>query len=405
MKLPFRRERDRSRGQALVEMAIILPVLVMLLLLAVDFGRVFFGWIALTNASRIGANEVAKNPTPWAAGDTNDLFYERMSQDLAAINCVIPDYDGDGNTNETDGEAELIEDLQAASAPAVQPVFIENAEDAADPYQVGDEVSVTLHCDFGFLTPLVGNIVGDPLTITATSTFMIFGGEINGIPIPPDPVPAGCIGTDIEVPDLTGMTVQQARDTWTSKGFTGSFTPSSGSDTNVVTDQTTSPSAEPGDCLLYTASVSVAHQLPDTECDTDESQVPITIGLTVGEARAAWTGAGFTGGFVPLTGSDSDIVDGFDITPDDVGEGDCAVLTSQVNVDHTPGSTPTDCTMTQILGNTIAQAEAAYRTRGFTGTFTYNPTNKPNWVVKTQNLIGGQTYACTANLHVQLEAP
>ncbi len=42
---------------------------------------------------------------------------------------------------------------------------------------------------------------------------------------------------------------------------------------------------------------------------------------------------------------------------------------------------------------------------GFTGAFTYNPTNKPTWVVKTQNLIGGQSYACTADLQVHLQAP
>ena len=51
MKLPFRRHRKISRGQALVEFAFILPILVLLLLLAVDFGRVFFGWVALNNAT------------------------------------------------------------------------------------------------------------------------------------------------------------------------------------------------------------------------------------------------------------------------------------------------------------------------------------------------------------------
>ena len=52
------------RGQALVEMAIILPVLVLLLLLAVDFGRVFFGWIALNNASSHRREQSRPLPDP-----------------------------------------------------------------------------------------------------------------------------------------------------------------------------------------------------------------------------------------------------------------------------------------------------------------------------------------------------
>lgn len=407
MRLPLlRRRRTKvSRGQALIEMAVILPVLVLLLLLAIDFGRVFFGWVALNNAARIGANEAAKNPTPWAAGSTNDLFYERIARDLAAINCTIPDYDGDGDTNETNGHAELVEDLEAAGAPAVQPEWIENADDPADPHQVGDEVRVTLHCDFGFLTPLVGNIVGDPLTITATSTFMIFGGEINGIPVPPDPVPAGCIGTDLEVPNLVGMTVQQARDAWTGAGFTGSFTPSTGSADNIVTAQVTSPSASPGDCLVYTASVSVSHKVPD-DCADDETLVPLMIGLTVQQARSAWTGAGFTGGFVPLTGSDTNVVDDFTITPDNVPEGECALLTSQVNVSHSSGPVPPgQCTMPQLLGmQAVPNGQSAYTTAGFTGTFNYSP-NQPTWLVNSQDLVGGQPYACTANVSVQVKKP
>jgi TadE-like protein len=45
-------QRPRSkRGQALVEAALVLPVLIMLLLLAIDFGRIFFTSIDLRNAA------------------------------------------------------------------------------------------------------------------------------------------------------------------------------------------------------------------------------------------------------------------------------------------------------------------------------------------------------------------
>jgi hypothetical protein len=402
MKLPIStRSRGASRGQALVEMAIMLPILILLLLLAVDMGRVFFGWIAINNATRIGANEAAKNPTPWSQGLPDDLFYERMAHDLESIDCSIPDYDADGRTSDTNGYAELLQDLKAAPTPVVQPQFINNADDPNDPYEVGDEVTVNIDCNFGFLTPLVGNIVGDPLKISATSTFMVFGGEIAGIPVPPDPVPAGCIGTDAEVPNLVGSTLVDARNLWTAAGFTGTFNPASGTDTDIVLTQTTSPSSSAGDCLIYTANVTVTHK--DPTCGPTEAPVPNLVSLTVASARSLWSSSGFSGGFTPLTGSDSDIVTGQATNPVKA-VGECAPLTTQVNVSHTTSSGGT-CTMVQVLGYTIAQAQGAYTTQGFTGSFSYNPTNKPTWVVKNQNLIGGQTYACTASLQVQLEKP
>ena len=65
MTLPFRRRHSNARGQALVEMAIMLPVLILLLMLAIDFGRVFFGWVGLNNAVRIAAIEAGFNPQGW----------------------------------------------------------------------------------------------------------------------------------------------------------------------------------------------------------------------------------------------------------------------------------------------------------------------------------------------------
>src|SRR6185437_10682149 len=58
----------RARGQSLVEFALILPVLLLLTLIAVDFGRVYLGWINLQNMARIAADFGANN----ADGDWSD---------------------------------------------------------------------------------------------------------------------------------------------------------------------------------------------------------------------------------------------------------------------------------------------------------------------------------------------
>jgi hypothetical protein len=45
----------RERGQSIIEAAIVLPILLLLVAAAVDFGRVFDAYIVLTNAVREGA--------------------------------------------------------------------------------------------------------------------------------------------------------------------------------------------------------------------------------------------------------------------------------------------------------------------------------------------------------------
>jgi Flp pilus assembly protein TadG len=52
----LRRRRRASRGQSLVEFALLTPVLVMILALAADFGRAFTAYIAISSAAREGAS-------------------------------------------------------------------------------------------------------------------------------------------------------------------------------------------------------------------------------------------------------------------------------------------------------------------------------------------------------------
>ena len=60
----------RQRGAALVEMAIILPVLLVLLLGVIDLGRIFYAYEALANATREGARYCALHPGNQAGTQT-----------------------------------------------------------------------------------------------------------------------------------------------------------------------------------------------------------------------------------------------------------------------------------------------------------------------------------------------
>ncbi len=60
--------RRVPRGQALVELALIAPVLSLLLVGAIDLGRVWQSQITIENAAREGAMEGMFKPTSFSAG-------------------------------------------------------------------------------------------------------------------------------------------------------------------------------------------------------------------------------------------------------------------------------------------------------------------------------------------------
>lgn len=53
----------RSRGQSLIEFALVLPLLLVLIISAIEIGRLFFTKIVITNAAREGAYYYAVNPS------------------------------------------------------------------------------------------------------------------------------------------------------------------------------------------------------------------------------------------------------------------------------------------------------------------------------------------------------
>src|SRR5262245_23467788 len=92
----FSRKRHRSRGQSLVELSLFLPVVLLILLFALDFGRVFLGWITVNNVARIGANYATIHPTAWQAPDDTvkqsqrDRYQELMQADAQIAGCDLP---------------------------------------------------------------------------------------------------------------------------------------------------------------------------------------------------------------------------------------------------------------------------------------------------------------------------
>lgn len=177
MKL-FRRPLDRParRGQGMVEFALVLPLLALLLVMAVDFGRVFFGWIALQNATRIAADTAAQRANAWPSADGateigwRDDYETFITKDLQSANCEYPTPHPDPTfTNMNAGEP----------------------DDEGD-HDFGDLATVRLECEFQLITPLAQNIIGGPVQLAAESTFAINGLVVVGVPDPPPPPPEPC---------------------------------------------------------------------------------------------------------------------------------------------------------------------------------------------------------------------
>jgi hypothetical protein len=348
------------RGQGLVEFAIILPILVLFLLLTIDFGRVFFGWVGLQNAARIGANYAAQYPTAnWGnPSDPRRQEYEsQLDADAAAINCA-----------------------PVSAWPT--PGFPEGTGP-------GDDAVVSLECDFSFITPLVGGIVGEPLRIAAEATFPIRYGLL-GSPSGPPPDPEDPCA---QVPNVVGGTVAEARDAWRDRGFTGGFIPVTGFDDDTVTDQRTAPPSEPEtECIPLTSTITVESGTAEG-CASGELVVPLVEGRTVGEARTLWNDKGFTGGFSP-SGQNSQQV--LDQSPE---QGTCQPETASMTVVFGPPPPPPQCTAPDFVGKSTSEAPGLWSIAEFTGEITYR--SPPPFVVRRQSLVAGRKYDCTASVELR----
>jgi len=78
LKNTLRRKISESRGQALVEMALVLPLLLMLLWGVVEFGRIGHAYLVVTHAAREGARV-------GVVGASNDDIEEVVMQRAASL--------------------------------------------------------------------------------------------------------------------------------------------------------------------------------------------------------------------------------------------------------------------------------------------------------------------------------
>jgi PKD repeat protein len=138
----------------MVEFALVLPVLLLILLLSIDFGRVFLGWVTLNNAARIAANYAASFSAGGPGLTTAQLTDYRtlVVNETNGIDCAMP-------------------------SPSLIPPPSYNPS----PPMVGGQATVNLSCRFDFITPLIGDMFPGGLQVGASSDFPIRSGVLANI--------------------------------------------------------------------------------------------------------------------------------------------------------------------------------------------------------------------------------
>jgi PKD repeat protein len=145
-----RPKKVRSRGQSLTEFALLLPVLLLLVLGALDLGRVFLGWVNLQQVTRVAAGFAADNALAWPAD--KDRYLERLKAEATLINCELP-------PDEDDWLPQYGSDIS-----------------------LGQHVTVKIDCEFELITPIVSQLLGTSITASASTTYPIRDGIVGDIP-------------------------------------------------------------------------------------------------------------------------------------------------------------------------------------------------------------------------------
>jgi len=252
----------KSRGQSLVELALVVPILLLLFAGAADFGRVFYAYVAIENAAKEGAlygSRAAQcvDNTFQGCGGANNVTW-RVQSELA----------GQGIRN-PDGAA-LIPAIACISGGTNVPV---SECDSGDVYEVG----VTY--EFELLTPILGAVIGD-LDLVAVARAAVLN---DAAAVGPNPIMPG-----ISVDKFVSTVGADNGAEIVAKCLAGQDTLGGGYYRSPCKDSST---AEPNDFLTleYETGVSISYRIVVRNSGT----VPLT-GVAVSDSQGALPGSCFS---------------------------------------------------------------------------------------------------------------
>jgi hypothetical protein len=153
-----------KRAQALAEMAVMVPFLIIGMMGMLDLGRAFYYQIAITNAVREGARYAVQpyylglnpscatppqNPGANCQTASDGQIQQHVLDELAGTGINLTSSDIRVLPNQTDRVNAIIGATPTSQYP----------------------ITVYASFKFYFITPIIGSLIGDPLTINTSAVF------------------------------------------------------------------------------------------------------------------------------------------------------------------------------------------------------------------------------------------
>jgi PKD repeat protein len=403
-----RKRSERAAGQGLVEFALVLPIILFLTLIALDFGRVYLGYINLQNMTRIAANYAANHPTAWGATpNTSDQtrYRNQILADATATNCRLP---------------------QSAGSPVVAtPAFVDGNGDGSAT-TLGDTVRVNLSCTFQVITPGISAILGGSVAVSSSAQFPVKSGMSGvasaGGPVGGTPPNAAFTGNGTVSPNsvtVIGPTVDvEFRDT-------------SGGAPNAwswdFADGTTSTAQDPLFHTFTCGGASCSYIVKMTASNGSGSSTASMTVVVLGSSDVNFS-SNLQSGPAPLavnftsTSSSGGTAFAWDFGDGQTGTGETASHTYSSNGTYNVKLTVTypspigdksttknayisvatsNCTVPKLVGLKFNNAQSAWTGAGFTGTVT-RAAGAPsgNFTITAQSLVYTSLAPCSSNVSV-----
>jgi Flp pilus assembly protein TadG len=239
---------QRSRGQALVELALILPVFMLFFAAILDLGRIAAAQISVQNAAREGAFQAAQTPSDFSAvspcpadGATNKIYCRIKLESSGGVTVASSDV---AVTCRLSG---AIVDTSCATMPP----------------GIGNTIKVAVTGHFRLLTPLMSVFFGGNQNVTFTGAAVY---NLETLPVS---------GLNTPAPTATPTPTP----TPTPVGATPTPTPVGATPTPTVAPTATPPCTNPSAGFTFVVTGSPSNQAPQTVTVTDTS-TSINCGIT-----------------------------------------------------------------------------------------------------------------------------
>ena len=149
----------QDRGQSLTELALLLPLLILILLGTVDLARIYNAYVTLTNAAREGARYGATHPLDSGGATNTSAIRARVIQEAS-----------------NSGVSLVPENITVDCIAAAVDAHSGSSADCASPsVQSGDPIRVRVAYDFSFVTTYLFGV--GTLSISNYAEMPIFAGK------------------------------------------------------------------------------------------------------------------------------------------------------------------------------------------------------------------------------------